>query len=120
MKRDGLVITVGRRGTSSGIALRHPRHHYFLVQSAKYHTGRETAPRGVGFRGQTFKTIMTKGAWGPTQVPILITRKEPRVLITVGDQSVDFLLDIGATYSVLTEAPGPTSSGSASIMGLSG
>ena len=57
---------------------------------------------------------------GPTQVPILITRKEPQVLITVGDQSVDFLLDTGAIYSVLTEAPGPPYSGSASIMGLSG
>ena len=64
MKRGGLVITVGRRGTSSGIALRHPRHHQFLVQSAKDHAGRETAPRGVGLRGQTFKTIRTKGAWG--------------------------------------------------------
>ena len=57
---------------------------------------------------------------GPTQVPILITCKEPQVLITVGKQSVDFLLDTGATYSVLTEAPGPASSRSASIMGLSG
>ena len=35
-------------------------------------------------------------------------------------QSIDFLLDTGATYSVLTEAPGPLSSGSASVMGLSG
>ena len=35
-------------------------------------------------------------------------------------QSIDFLLDIGATYSVLTEAPGPLSSRSASVMALSG
>ena len=42
-------------------------------------------------------------------------------LITVGGggQSVDFLLDTGATYSVLTEAPGLLSSRSASVMGLS-
>ena len=42
------------------------------------------------------------------------------VLITVGGQSVNFLLDTGTTYSVLTEAPGPLSSRSASVMGLSG
>ena len=42
-------------------------------------------------------------------------------MITVGGQSVNFLLDPGATYSVLTEAPGPLSSRSAaSVMGLSG
>ena len=56
----------------------------------------------------------------PTQAPVLITPEEPQVLITVGGQSVDFLLDTGATYSVLTEAPGPLSSPSTSIMGLSG
>ena len=38
----------------------------------------------------------------------------------VGGQSIDFLLDTEATYSVLTEAPGPLSSQSASVMGLSG
>ena len=46
----------------------------------------------------------------PTQAPVLITPEEPWVLITVGGQSIDFLLDTGATYSVLTEAPGPLSS----------
>ena len=56
----------------------------------------------------------------PTQAPILITPEEHRVLITVGDKSVDFLLDTGATYSMLTESPGPLSSWSTSIMGLSG
>ena len=56
----------------------------------------------------------------PTQAPVLITPEEPRVLITVGGQSVNFLLDTGATYSMLTKAPGPLSSRSTSIMGLSG
>ena len=56
----------------------------------------------------------------PKQAPVLITPEELRVLITVGGQSVDFLLDTGATYSVLTEAPAPLSSQSAFIMGLSG
>ena len=54
-----------------------------------------------------------------TQAPVLITPEEPRVLITVGGQSIDFLLDTGATYSVLTETPGPLSSWSASIMEMS-
>ena len=40
------------------------------VQSAKDHTGRETAPRGVGLRGQTLKTIRTEGARGsPHKLP---------------------------------------------------
>ena len=74
-----------------------------------------------GLRGRILKTIRTEGAPGvPTQAPVLITPEEPRVLIIVGGQSVDFLLATGATYSVLTEAPGPLSSRSASIMGLSG
>ena len=55
-----------------------------------------------------------------TQAPILIIPEEPQVLITVGAQSVDFLLDTGAAYSVLTEAPGPLSPRSTSIMELSG
>ena len=38
----------------------------------------------------------------------------------MGGQCVDFLLNTGATYSVLTEAPGPLSSQSTSVMGLSG
>ena len=44
-----------------------PRLH---VRSAKYHTGGETAPRGIGFRGQTLKTIRTEGAQGsPHKLP---------------------------------------------------
>ena len=34
------------------------------VRSAKDHTGRETALRGVGLRGRTLKTIRTEGAPG--------------------------------------------------------
>ena len=56
----------------------------------------------------------------PTQAPVLITPEETQVLITVGHQPVDFLLDTGATYSVLIEAPDPLSSQSTSIAGLSG
>ena len=40
------------------------------VRSAKAHTGRETAPRGIGFRGRTLKTIRTEGAEGsPHKLP---------------------------------------------------
>ena len=45
VKRDGLAITVERRGISNGIALRHLSHPGRHVRSAKDHTGRETAPR---------------------------------------------------------------------------
>ena len=56
--------TVERRGTSSGIALRHPSRSWLHVRSAKDHTGRETALRGIGLRGRTLKTIRTEGAQG--------------------------------------------------------
>ena len=70
MKRDGLAITVERRGTLSGIALRHVSRPQLHVQSAKDHTGRETAPKGVGLPGRTLRTIKTKGAWGfPHKLP---------------------------------------------------
>ena len=62
LKKDGLAITVEGRGTSSKIALRHLSHPWLHVWSAKDHTGRETAPRGIGFGGQTLKTIRTEGA----------------------------------------------------------
>ena len=64
VKRDGLAITVERRGTSSGIALRHLGRSWLHVQSAREHIGGEPASRGVGFRDQTLKTIRTEGAWG--------------------------------------------------------
>ena len=56
----------------------------------------------------------------PTQAPILMIPEEPQVLTLVEGQSVNFLLDTGATFFVLTEAPGPLSSWSTTIMGLSG
>ena len=85
VKREGLAITVERRGTSVGIALRHLSCPQLHVRSAKDHTERETAPRCVGFRGPTIKTIRTEGAQAvPTQAPILITPEEPQVLITGG------------------------------------
>ena len=70
VKRDGLTITVERRGTSSGIALRHLSRLRLHAWSAKDHTGRETALRGVGLQGQTLKTIRTECAQGsPHKLP---------------------------------------------------
>ena len=67
VKRDGLAITVERRGTSSGLALRHISRPRLVVWSARDNAGGETAPRGAGFRGQTLKTIKTEGAQGSPQ-----------------------------------------------------
>ena len=118
MERDGFAITVERRGTSSGIALRLLRHPRVHVQSAKDHTEGETAPRGVGCRDWTLRTVRTEGGWGfPHKLLFLIIPEESQVLITVGGKSVDFLLDTGATYSVITEAPGPLSPQSTTVMG---
>ena len=70
VKRDGLAIAVERRGISSGTALRHLSRPRLHVQSAKGHTGGETAPRGAGLRGLTLKTIRTEGARGsPHKLP---------------------------------------------------
>ena len=62
VKRDGLVITVERRGISSGIALRHLSCSQLQVPSAKDHTGEETALLGVGPRDRTLKTIWTEAS----------------------------------------------------------
>ena len=43
VKRDGFGISVERKGISSGIALRHLSDPQLQVQSAKDHTGDETA-----------------------------------------------------------------------------
>ena len=67
VKRDELAITVERRGTSSGIALRHLSRPWLHVRSANDHTGEEDALTDTGLRGQTLKTMRTKGAQGSPQ-----------------------------------------------------
>ena len=80
---------------------------------------RKDCPQRHRFQGSEFQDHQDWRCLGvPTQAPSLITPEEPRVLITAGGQSVDFLLDAGATYSVLTEALGPLSPWSASVKGL--
>ena len=54
----------GKEGTSSGIALGHLSCPWLHIQFGRDHTRRKTAPRGVGFRGRTLKTIRTEGVWG--------------------------------------------------------
>ena len=110
VKTYGLAITMERRGTSSGIALRHLGNPHSM-SGLQRTTLEERLPPEVWVSGVGLKTTRTEGAPGvPTQAPVLITPEEPLVLITVGSQFVDFLLDTGATNSVLTEAPGPISS----------
>ena len=81
---------------------------------------RRDCPKKCKFQGSDFQDNQD---WRylrvPTQVPTLITLEEPQVLIIVVGQSINFFLDIGETYSVLTEAPGPLSPQSAFIMPLS-
>ena len=70
VKRDRLAITVERRSISSGIALRDLSHPWLHVQSIKDHTGGESAPRGVGPRSRTLRTIRTEDAWAsPHKLP---------------------------------------------------
>ena len=46
----------------------------------------------------------------PKQAPFLITPEELWVLVIVGANQSIFLWTLGATFSVLMEAPGPLSS----------
>ena len=70
MKRDGLALTVERRGTASGIALRHLSHPGSM-SGLQGTTLEEKLPvRGIGFRGQILKTNKTEGAQGsPHKLP---------------------------------------------------
>ena len=67
VKRDGLATAVEKRGTSSGIALRHLSRPRLHVWSAKDHTGGETALCGVGPRDWALEKIRTEGAQGSPQ-----------------------------------------------------
>ena len=121
VKRGGLVIMVERRGISRGIALRHLICTWLHVWSVKWLYLRRDCPLRYSTQG-----LDSQGNWDwkcpgdPTQAPMLIIPAKPWVLITVGGQSVNFLLDTGTTFSALTEAPGLLSSWSTTVMGLSG
>ena len=107
MKRDGLTITLEWGDTKQGCcqAFQPPPAPCLVCTGPQEE---ETVLRSISPRGWTLKRIRSEGAWeSPTQSPILITSEEPQVLKTVGDQSVNFLLDTEATFSVLTEVPDP-------------
>ena len=109
VKKDGLAVTVEGRGTSSKIALRHSKPPPAPCLVCKGPHWRRDCPqrrRSQGSDAQDHQDWRCPGV--PTQALVLITPEEPRVLIMVGGQFVNFLLDTGATYSVLTETPWPT------------
>ena len=120
VKRDGLAITVDRREHLKWDCPQasKPSPAPYLVCKGPY--WRKDCPlRARPQRSDSQGTQDWRRPGAPTQAPILITPGEPWVLITVGGQSVDFLLDTRATSSVLTVAPGPLSSWSTTVMGLS-
>lgn len=55
---------------------------------------------------------------GNTHIPI--STEEPRVTLDVAGKKINFLVDTGATYSVLNSYSGPLSSKSAKVMGVEG
>ena len=56
----------------------------------------------------------------PAYTSISVFNEEPRVTLDVAGKKINFLLDTGATYSVLNPYTGPLSSNSRSIMGVEG
>ena len=50
----------------------------------------------------------------------IITPQESRVILSVGGHTINFLLDTGTSYSVLLHNPGPPSSQSTTVSGVSG
>ena len=52
--------------------------------------------------------------------PIPISPQEPRVTLTVGDKLIDFLIDTGATYSVVNTKVAQKTSQSITVTGVSG
>ena len=120
VKRDGLAITVEKRHLKQSCS-QEPKLPLAPCPVCKGPHWRRDCPQRCLPQGSGSRDNQNWRCLGvPTQAPIIITPEEPRVLITVGGQSVDFLLDTGATFSVLTEAPGPLSSWSTTVMGLLG
>ena len=120
VKSDGLVTTMERRGISSGIALRHLSCPWLHVRSARTTLEKrlpsDAQAPGVGLSRQSRLKVPgdphisphSNNTWGSPGIN------------NCGGQSVNFLLDPGATFSVLTEAPGLLSSWPTTIMGLTG
>ena len=95
VKRDGLFSTVERRGISSGIALRHLSHPQLRPVCKGPHWRRDCSLRCRPQGSDSEDNLDWRCLGVPTQVPILITPKEPWVLIIVEGQSVEFLWTLG-------------------------
>ena len=118
VKRNELPLTVEGRGTSSRIP-QASKPHPAPCRICKGPHWRRDCPQRRRFQGSDSHSNQDwRCLGGPHTRPKYTWGTQ--VLITVEGQSVDFLLDTGATFSVLTEAPGPLSSQSASVVGLSG
>ena len=105
VKKDGLAITVKKEEH-----LKQDCPHASKLPPApcpvcKGPHWRRECPQKHRFQGSDSQDNLDRRCLGvPTQALIVIP-EEPQVLITVGGQSTDFLLDTGANFSVLTEAP---------------
>ena len=88
-------------------------------------TGRYTAyfQSGNGHHARPWLLLRTEGAqetdW-PQGTLIPISTKEPRVTLGMAGKKINFLVDTGASYSVLNSDFGPLSLKSAKIMGIEG
>lgn len=60
------------------------------------------------------------GAPVDLRLPIPISPQEPQVALTVGDKPIDFLTDMGATYSVVNTKVAPKTPQSIPVTGVSG
>ena len=70
--------------------------------------GSDSGQSGVKVPGSPHTSSHPNNTWGTLDIN------------NCGGQPVDFLLGTGATFSVLTEAPGPLSSWFTTVMGMSG
>ena len=118
VKRDGLIITVERRGISSWIALRHLSCPGLVCQGPHWRRDCPLTCRPHGSDSQDNPDWRYLG--GPhTSSHSNYTWGNPGINNCGGSIRL-FILDTGATFSVLTEAPGLLSSRSITIMRLSG
>ena len=84
--------------------------------------GRGIALRDVGSQKSVPET-QNQDWWGPglpILAHVLITAQELQAILTVGDGPVNFPLDLRATFSAPLSNPGPPSSKSTTISGISG
>ncbi|XP_078219160.1 uncharacterized protein LOC144581056 [Callithrix jacchus] len=76
------------------------------------------ALRPAGVRGPDSRSKPPPGGGPGSSTPV--TLAEPRVSLQVAGKSVSFLLDTGATYSVLPSFQGQTTLSQVSVMGIDG